>query len=369
MNEQNQQVQPQAFSSPAWLLEIGSEMAEKMRCHDWSSTPLGPPASWQTSLRLSVKLMLDSGFPMFIAWGPELRLVYNDAYAVILGDKHPQALGRPFRDVWAEIWGDVSPLIDKAINGEAVWLEDLPLRMNRHGHDENTTFTFSYSPARNDLDEIVGIFCACTETTIQTQAEAALREREGRLRFFDSLGERLFRSTDASDAMHAATQMLGLTLKASRCAYADVAADADRFYIRSDFNAPGIASSVGEYSLDLFGPRSAAELRAGVTLVVHDVLAELQSGEGREMFRAIGIDAIICCPLIRDGRLAAMMAVHQDQRRAWTDAEVALVKDVVERCWAHVERVGAEARLRESEERLPGGRQCRYWLLGCRSGS
>ncbi|WP_206667832.1 ATP-binding protein [Sphingomonas glacialis] len=297
-------------------------------------------------------LLLGSRFPMFIAWGDELTFLYNDAYSSILGAKHPEALGRSFHSVWAEIWPYIAPLIDQALAGEAVWLEDLPLRMNRFGYDEDTTFTFSYSPARNDAGEIVGIFCACSETTRQTQAENELRGREARLLFFDNLEERLFHSTEATDAMRAATEMLGSRLRASRCAYADVAADADRFCIRSDFTAPGIVSSTGEYSLDLFGPRAGGELRAGKTLVVHDVSNELRPTEGSEMFQAIGIDAIICCPLIKDGRLAAMMAVHQDRPRTWTAGEIALVKEVVERCWAHVERVGTEARLRESEERL-----------------
>ncbi|WP_163333832.1 GAF domain-containing protein, partial [Klebsiella aerogenes] len=80
----------------------------------------------------------------------------------------------------------------------------------------------------------------------------------------------------------------------------------------SDYNAPGIASSTGTYSLDLFGPRAAADMRAGRTLIVRDVAGEVGAGEGREMFQAIGIGAIVCCPLVKDGRLAAMMAVHQD---------------------------------------------------------
>jgi PAS domain S-box-containing protein len=330
----------------------GSGMARQMRSFDWASSPIGDPARWPVALRSTVTLLLGSRFPMFIAWGDELTLLYNDAYSSVLGAKHPEALGRSFQYVWSEIWPDIAPLIDQALAGEAVWLEDLPLRMNRHGYGEDTTFTFSYSPARNDVGEIVGMFCACTETTRQTQAENELRQREARLLFFGDLEERLFLSTEATDAMRAATEMLGLSLGASRCAYADVAADSDSFCIRSDFTAPGIASSTGDYNLDLFGPRAAAEMRAGETLVVHDVPAELAPAEGREMFQAIGIDAIICCPLIKDGRLAAMMAVHQDQPRTWTAGEIALVKEVVERCWAHVERVGAEARLRESEERL-----------------
>ncbi len=93
-------------------------------------------------------------------------------------------------------------------------------------------------------------------------------------------------------------------------------------------------------------------MREGRTLIVHDVGAELGPSEGLEMFRGIGVDAIICCPLVKNGRLTAMMAVHQDQPRNWLPSEVMLVREVVERCWAHVERVGAEMRMRESEERL-----------------
>jgi PAS domain S-box-containing protein len=190
------------------------------------------------------------------------------------------------------------------------------------------------------------------DRTAEHDAEAALRESEARLRFFGELEEQLFSAASASDAMQAAAEMLGRKIAASRCAYADVDADNDRFWIRSDYTAPGIESSGGTYSLDLFGPRAAADMRLGRTLIVRDVAGELEPNEGLEMFQSIGIDAIVCCPLIKHGQLAAMMAVHQDAPRDWTGGEIALIREVVERCWAHVERVGAEARLRESEERL-----------------
>lgn len=176
--------------------------------------------------------------------------------------------------------------------------------------------------------------------------------REARLRFFGTLNDRLFAASDAKDAMKEATTLLGTELNAARCAYADVDIDGDRFWIRSDYTAPNHQSSVGEYRLDLFGPRAIAELRSGSALVLCDIAGELAAGDGREMFHAIGINAIICCPLIKDGRLAAMMAVHQDHARIWRTYEIELVKEVVDRCWAHVERIGAEARLRSSEERL-----------------
>lgn len=121
--------------------------------------------------------MLGSKIPMFIAWGRKLTFLYKDAYARILGAKHPDALGRPFAAIWSEIWSDISPLIERTLAGEAVWLENLPLRMNRRGYDEDTTFTFSYSPARDDAGDVAGMFCACSETTTrQTRAEAALRD-------------------------------------------------------------------------------------------------------------------------------------------------------------------------------------------------
>ncbi|MDG2571221.1 hypothetical protein P7L87_27070, partial [Vibrio parahaemolyticus] len=94
-------------------------MGALMQGHDWSSSPLGAPATWPQSLRLVVDLLLGSKFPMFVAWGEGLGFLYNDAYAEILGAKHPQALGARFHDIWAEIWPDIAQLIDAALGGEA----------------------------------------------------------------------------------------------------------------------------------------------------------------------------------------------------------------------------------------------------------
>jgi PAS domain-containing protein len=179
------QVLPQSMSESAPLpatafLSGGGQMGARMRAHDWSASPLGAPETWPQALRSSASLMLGSKFPMFVAWGPELGFLYNDAYAEILGDKHPAALGRRFRDIWSEIWPDIAPLVEKAMAGEATWAENLPLTMNRHGYDERTWFTFSYSPVRDDTGAVRGMFCACTETTAKVMAEEALRASEAR---------------------------------------------------------------------------------------------------------------------------------------------------------------------------------------------
>ena len=163
----------------------GGHVGQLMRSHDWSNSPLGSPDAWPQSLRSVVDLMLQSRFPMFVAWGADLGFLYNDPYAEILGAKHPAALGRRFYDIWSEIWPDISPLIDDAMNGHATYREDLPLVMNRKGYDEQTWFTFSYSPVRDESGKVAGMFCACTETTNRKHAEDALRANEEQLKEAD----------------------------------------------------------------------------------------------------------------------------------------------------------------------------------------
>jgi PAS domain S-box-containing protein len=163
------------------FLAGGGRLGALMRAHDWSSSPLGSPDQWPQSLRTVVALLLHSQFPMFVAWGDALGFLYNDSYAEILGAKHPRALGRPFHDIWSEIWPDISPLIDAAMAGQATYREDLPLVMNRKGYDEETWFTFSYSPVRDESGTVAGMFCAVSETTQKVLAERALRQSEARL--------------------------------------------------------------------------------------------------------------------------------------------------------------------------------------------
>ena len=140
---------------------------------DWASTCAGPESSWSQSLRTALNICLDSRFPIVIFWGRDLVLFYNDAYAEILRDKHPAALGQPAQEVWAEIWSSIKPLFDCVVNdGRATYSEDLYLPLETNGVAEERYFTFSYSPIRTESG-IGGVFCAVTETT-----ERIMRERE-----------------------------------------------------------------------------------------------------------------------------------------------------------------------------------------------
>ncbi|MFC5513335.1 ATP-binding protein [Massilia jejuensis] len=163
------------------FLSGGDAVGELMRSRDWTRSPLGDPSGWPQALRTVVSLMLGSKFPMFCAWGKDLAFLYNDAYARILGDKHPASMGAPFQEIWSEIWSDIHPLVERALGGEATFMEKLPLLMHRHGYDEQTWFTFSYSPVRDDTGEVAGVYCACVEVTQQVLAERYRDEENKRL--------------------------------------------------------------------------------------------------------------------------------------------------------------------------------------------
>lgn len=159
-----------------------SEVGRQMSRHNWSESPLGLPETWPQSLCSVVSLMLHSTFPMFLAYGSELGFLYNDSYAEILGNKHPSALGRRFRDIWAEIWDDIFPLIEHTKTGQGVYRENLPLTVHRNGFDEQGYFTFSYSPLIDESGRVAGMFCACIETTAAVLAERHRQDENNRLR-------------------------------------------------------------------------------------------------------------------------------------------------------------------------------------------
>jgi PAS domain S-box-containing protein len=163
------------------FLSGDTSTARLMRGKDWSGPGLGPPQQWPQSLRSVVGLMLGSAFPMFVAWGPSLHTLYNDAYGEIMGAKHPAGMGQPFLDIWHEIREDLVPLVARAVGGEAFFMENLPLHMRRRGFDEDTWFTFSYSPVRDEAGAVAGFFCACTETTGMVLAERHQRAEQERL--------------------------------------------------------------------------------------------------------------------------------------------------------------------------------------------
>lgn len=170
------------FTGPINFLAGGGELGALIRAHDWASTPLGPPERWPQSLRLTVRLMLNTHHPMFIWWGPNLIQFYNDAYRQTMGPQmHPQALGAKGRESWSEIWPIIGPQIEHVMAGKgATWNVDAMVPINRSGTPEEVWWTYGYSPI--DLEgEVGGVLVVCTDVTEQHQQTEALRTATERL--------------------------------------------------------------------------------------------------------------------------------------------------------------------------------------------
>jgi len=279
--------------------------------------------------------------------GPEHRYeMANPAYTNLIGNR--ELIGIPVREALPEIarQGFVE-LLDKAYQtgiayvGNAVELNIQPTP----GETEQThILDFVFQPVKDTQGTVTGIFIQGHDIT-----QRALADR--RMRFLDSLGKATAASTDADVVLATTTQLLGEHLGVSVCAYADMDQDEDGFTIRGNWAAPGAHGIVGHYSLAAFGTLAVANLGEGLPLILHNTAAQLAADEA-STFLSLGLAATVCLPLIKEGKLTALMAIHDSKPRVWKVEELALLTEVTERSWAHIERVRSEATVRLAEQRF-----------------
>ena len=447
-----------------------------MRGIDWSATPLGVPSGWSAALQTLVAVMLGSHQPMFVAWGPDRIMLYNDSYAQICGSRHPASLGSRFDVVWHDIMDEIGPILDRAYAGEPTYSDDIQLTMHRHGYAEETHFAFSYTPVRDPDGTVAGMFCACTETTRQVQAQRRLageRERQrlllqqmpgfvallagpshvydyvndayvaiagrrdfigrpirevfselrtpghfdeldrvfasgqpfvaralpirlaadGAERFVDliyqpirdeadavvgifvggydvtdrvradatlrhaqrrqgfllALNDTLRRQGDPRAAMQAAVDAIGRHLALSRVGYGLIDTDGRQVTLETEY-VDHVVPLAATYPLDAFGAGQIARLRSGRIAAYADVEASPDTaGLG---LGALGIAASLGVPLVRAGRLHAVLYLHHRVPRAWTHSEIELVEDVAARIWDAVERARAQDELERMNQTL-----------------
>lgn len=163
------------------LFTGGGAIGKLMSSHDWSTSPLGRPASWSPTLRATVAMMLPADVQIVVFWGEHYCALYNDAYAPTIGDKHPQALGRPAEENWAELWDDLRPMLDKVrTKGKTVSAYKRPFYIERKGYPETAYFDISYSPVRNEAGAIEGVLCIVKDVTdiVKTEKQRDAAERE-----------------------------------------------------------------------------------------------------------------------------------------------------------------------------------------------
>lgn len=311
---------------------------DRLRRFNWDNTPLGPLDGWPDVLRTTTTLAFSSKFPQAIVWGPELITLHNDAFTPILGNK-PTALGRPFDEVWEEAWEHIKPYAEAAFRGEPTFIEDFPLMVQRSDQMEQAYFTFCYSPIRDSAGVVVGLL----DTVVETTATVIANQK---LNLLDAISTAVAGVDDPIAIMDWTCRRMVEHMSLSNCAYADMDPDGDGFTIRGDWAAKAAPRIRGHYRLADFGVQAVQDLNAGRPLVLEDNRRDLPA-EASATFQAIGITATVCVPLIKNGQLTALMAIHDCVPRKWSSHEVNLLLEIADRCWAHIERARSDASVRQ----------------------
>lgn len=184
------------------IVSGGGVLGELVRNKDWSKTALGAIETWPQSLLTAVSMVLASRFPMIMFWGPELTLIYNDAYIPIFGMKHPNILGKTGGEAWSEIWHILQPMVQQVVEtGNPTWSDDQFLILTRNNYQEETYFTWSYSAIRDETGKISGVLTPITETTTRVLSER-------RLKLLRDLGNKTSRAKNDFEACNETVEAL-----------------------------------------------------------------------------------------------------------------------------------------------------------------
>lgn len=314
----------------AGFLAGRSEMAKRIAEFDWEQHPFGPIRTWPQSLRSALSICLQSRFPTALYWGPELRLLYNDAWAPIPGPRHPGALGARAQDVWSDIWHDIGPQLRTVIStGEGLFVEDQFLPMARFGAPEETYWSYSFTPIRGEDGRIAGIFNSGSETT-----GAVLSQRQ--MRFFLDLSEHLRTARTLNAGFATAVQSLGHHLGVASVLYADFAENRN----------PALIARWSDRQFDCAHEAAvlaaAAEpLKAGERISVIDA-ADDSSSLGDALKAASWSSALAVSMFPAEHPTALLIALERP--RAWNAFDESTLQEMLERLEAFRQRLLAEER-------------------------
>lgn len=336
-----------------------SEMAVRIRSHDWAATPLGPVSGWPRALRAAVEHVLAAPLVASVVWGPQRRLIYNDASARYYGDRHPAALGAPLDDVFPEADAAVGRHYDRAYAGEAIVVQAQPVDTSGQGAASLHVFDAYLVPLRDDAGRVAGAHMIGFDVGERMRMEheravlaRALQDSERRAGFMLRLGDALRGQADPVAIEGDACRMLAEWLDVDRAYYAEIDEAQGTADVARDVSYGGAGSLAGTHRVGDFA-WSVAILRTGRCHVIDDTrTSPLVPEAARAASSALGIAACVCTPLIRHGRLVGALCVASATPRRWSEHEVELVREVGERLWAAVERARAEAALRASEARF-----------------
>jgi PAS domain S-box-containing protein len=333
------------MASPSPLPPAPEPTGESVADHPWERTALGARKSWPPALAVAAELTLRSPLATALYWGPERLLIHNEAWTRLVGGQPAQGL--PAASLANSLWPLVEPLIGGVEEtGRGAFLAERPLTLIRGGAEEETYWNCHLAPIMGEDGRVAGILNQANEVTKSVAVER-------RLSFQVDLADRLRGIHDPQDVKQAAAELLGRYLGAARVGYAEVDEDEAYASVHADWTRdPAVPSLAGQRThIAGFGEEAMAFFRAGQPLAVPDIRQlPLGSADRTAAWEAAGVRALITVPLVRAGRLKALLYVHEPEPRAWKRSDAAIVRDVAERSWAAVERAQAEQSLVESED-------------------
>jgi PAS domain S-box-containing protein len=315
-----------------------------LRAYDWSQFPFGAPERWPPLIRRTIGMVLAAEAPMSFFWGPQQLYFYNDAYLAVLADKHPAALGRPFWESWLEVQEAFSPVLNEALAGKACNLSDVRFRLQRNGLIENAYFTYSLLPIFDADGAVIGILNPAVETT---DAVMMHRGQEFQLQLSDQVRG----LAGPSEVIAKASEMLGQYLGVGRVAYASVDEAGVTVNVAQDWNNGSLPPIPNDnLYLDDFGPLIAGLVREGKPLILPDVKADPRSAAFAAAYERFGVRAVLALPLMKGGRLRALLNVNHGEVRHWTRADLDVVVGMLDRTWSAAESAHAQCALRRERD-------------------
>ena len=328
--------QHDTHNPPPHFLLNGGAIGSLLQSMEWSDSPLGPPETWSPHLQAVMATLLPAQAQFVLFWGASYAALYNDAYAPTIGTKHPKALGRPGEENWRELWEDLEPLLRGVREtGQTFSAKDRPFYIERRGLGETVYFDVSYSAVRDADGSVGGVLCLVTETTERVR----FQQRQA---FLLALSRSLAGLGEAERIEAYVVSRLGQHLGAAQVYFGEDKGDGAGFKVAHDW-ADGVPSLVGQHRYATFGATLREQLEAGrVVQQAYDSASTPLSGQC----------ATLHVPVLRGGRLEAMLSVHFRAPHPCFEDECQLVVDTAKQAWAAITHARAERALHLLNESL-----------------
>jgi PAS domain S-box-containing protein len=313
-----------------------NEMAHRIRAFPWETTPLGSFRQWPASLLGHVNRMLDSGFPTLLWWGEDEWLFYNDAYRQLrernAAFRETGEMGNPGHSAAPQLWQLLQQKKQRVVTtGSPLYLENERLAFFSDAGLQQICWTGSFDPLRNEHGEITGLMATFKETG---SVFRQLQTKEQEQAFLFRLSDRLHVLEAPWQVETEAIRMLGIYLGVDRLGFAEIQTPTGELLIRHCFCKPGFPPLEGVYHLHRYGSGLADALRSGETIVKPDIASDPDlSAAEREAHLVLQASAIIDVPLLKAGRLVAILFAHQRNAYAWTANEISLLSQSAARIW------------------------------------